>query len=160
MRNRPDGAAAKNRVFRGFAATGGTDFELIRYNSKGKTGERRGVTTEAAVAKVVPVNSRLVYMYFRDKCYDIVRDFVICSVRGTILLTTMQCLCRLERFFQKHLRGNKKETVFGLLFGIWQVWSSPASLGLRLSYHRRLVATKIHHHPTSGTDAPLFDDYY
>jgi len=34
MRNRPDGAAAKNRVFRGFAATGGTDFELIRYNKK------------------------------------------------------------------------------------------------------------------------------
>ncbi|MCL2198758.1 MAG: glycoside hydrolase 43 family protein [Defluviitaleaceae bacterium] len=31
MRNRPDGAAAKNRVFRSFAATGGTDFELIRY---------------------------------------------------------------------------------------------------------------------------------
>jgi len=33
MRNRPDGAAAKNRVFRGFAATDGTNFELIRYNS-------------------------------------------------------------------------------------------------------------------------------
>jgi len=32
MRNRPDGAAAKNRVLRGFAATGGTDFELIRYS--------------------------------------------------------------------------------------------------------------------------------
>ncbi|MCL2197891.1 MAG: hypothetical protein FWB80_03105 [Defluviitaleaceae bacterium] len=32
MRNRPDGAAAKNRIFRGFAATGGTNFELIRYS--------------------------------------------------------------------------------------------------------------------------------
>ncbi|MCL2198464.1 MAG: hypothetical protein FWB80_06035 [Defluviitaleaceae bacterium] len=31
MRNRLDGVAAKNRVFRGFAATGETDFELIRY---------------------------------------------------------------------------------------------------------------------------------
>lgn len=57
--------------------------------------------------------------------------------KSTVLICTMLHLTY-------YLFLYRKGTAYAVPFlGIWQAWHSPASLGFPLSYHRRVVATKL-----------------